>query len=220
MHDYSIDSDIRKKVMILLFILSFILSIFINGCINSFKPAFDNILNEHQTFKKIIDFIVFCGVIEFSPLIIYGLLYSLFNRILWKYLSPILGIPNINGEWCGTLISSFKKKGELTEIDMKLIVKQTWEEISFHATYLNSESTSSTSSIQINASQKPIIAFSFINDSSDVKLKTKKYDGYNILTANGTKMSGRYFTNRENGTVGTINLEKKNPKNINLKSEL
>lgn len=216
MHAYSIDSDVRKKAIIAIFITSILISVVLNSKISNIKPFIDSALNEHQGLKSMVDFIVFCGVIEFSPLIVFGFLYLAFDKFVWRCLSKVLGVPNINGEWCGTLTSSHKINRMPTEIDMKLTVHQTWDKISFRAIYPNSESVSSTASIQIEASLNPIIAFSFINDSKDVKLKTKKYDGYNILTLNGNNLSGRYFTNRENGTIGTFSLEKTKNKKSKL----
>ena len=204
MHAYSIDKDIRRKVIVVLFCISIFISIimkyilripieFIGECIK--KVELLDIL--FQT-GNVLD--VFCDII--SAPAIYAILYICFDRKLWKmkYINKVLGIPNLNGQWMGKAKSSL---GDNNEYTMNLKVEQTWSKISFIAIFpdTNSKSESNCSSFFIEANGDKKIGFGFVNRSREVS--SQQYDGYNILELDSeNELSGRYFNNRDNSALG------------------
>lgn len=205
MHVYSIDKDIRRKVIVVLFCISIFISIimkyilrtpieFIGECIK--KVELLDIL--FQT-GNLLD--VFCDII--SAPAIYAILYWWFDKKLWKtkYINKVLQIPDLTGEWTGKAKSSFDNK----EYTMNLIIKQTWSKISFIASFpdTNSKSESNCASFFIETNGDKKIGFGFVNRSR--KVNAQQYDGYNILELdNENVIVGRYFNNRDNSTIGIV----------------
>ena len=73
-------------------------------------------------------------------------------------------------------------------------------------------------SLHINDTKGCVLGFSFRNDSADVSVNTREFSGYNELVYKNETLRGVYFTNREDGTHGNIELKKiektKNKKNL------
>lgn len=204
MHVYSIDNDIRRKVIVILFCISIFISIIMKYILK--MPI--KIISEWIKKMELLDILfqmgnvldVFCDII--SAPAIYAILYIWFDKKLWKikYIKNILGIPNLNGEWTGKAKSSF---GDNNEYTMNLKVKQTWSKISFIAIFpdTNSKSESNCASFFIEANGDKKIGFGFVNRSREVN--SQQYDGYNILELDSeNEISGRYFNNRDNSALG------------------
>ncbi len=75
----------------------------------------------------------------------FGFLYWLFDRFLWK-IKPIIGligIPNINGNWEGTITrKDFRENITEAELPVTLTITQTWTSISLVLENTNIESVS------------------------------------------------------------------------------
>lgn len=204
MHVYSIDKDIRRKVIVILFCISIFISIimkyilripieFISECIKKVE-----LLDMLFQMGNVLD--VFCDIISVPA--IYAILYIWFDKKLWrmKYIKKALGIPNLNGEWIGKAKSSL---GDNNEYTMNLKIEQTWSKISFIAIFpdTNSKSESNCASFFIETNGDKKIGFGFVNRSREVN--SQQYDGYNILELDSeNEISGRYFNNRDNSALG------------------
>lgn len=217
MHVYSIDKDIRGKVIVALFCISIFISIIIKYILRIPIEYFTGSINKVELLAilfqtgDILD--VFCDII--SAPAIYTILYFNFDKKLWKmkYVKKLLGIPNLNGEWVGKAKSSI---GDNAEYTMKLEVEQTWSKISFIASFpdTNSKSESNCASFFVEANGNIKVGFGFINRSREVN--SQQYDGYNILELDSENViSGRYFNNRDSialgiagGNKGQFNLTK------------
>lgn len=147
MHVYSIDKDIRRKVIVGLFCVSIFISLilkfvfrvpveYITECIR--KVALFDSLYQMGNFLDVFGDII-------STPTIYAMLYILFDNVLWKvkWINKFLGIPNLNGVWKGMAKSSFD---ESKEYSMELTVKQTWSKISFVSEFLDTNSKSQSNS--------------------------------------------------------------------------
>lgn len=81
-----------------------------------------------------------------SPLYIYGLIYLLFDRYLWRLrIFATLGIvstPNLNGRWKGKQRSSYQENGENVETNGYLEIEQTFSSVSVKSYYEKSKSES------------------------------------------------------------------------------
>lgn len=131
-----------------------------------------------------------------SPLVIFGILYYLFNQYFWKHkIFKSLGIvwfPNLNGRWKGKQRSSHKENGINVETDAKLEIKQTFSKVNIKAFYARSNSDSVAGSFfEIN--DEVYLFYTYDNDPSSLKSGTmEKHRG----TVKMKKLS------RENKLVG------------------
>ena len=203
MHVYSIDKDIRTKVVVALFVAS----IFISMILQYFLREPIEIIIIFIRKVEIVD-LLFQAVSFFDVLVdvmsvptIYAILSIWFDKKLWKIkcINDWLGVPDLNGTWSGTATSSYRGNSKYS---MKLKIKQTWNKISFIAvfpdTHSKSESNCASFFIESNGDKK--IGFGFINRSREVN--SQQYDGYNILELDSkNEISGRYFNNRDNSSV-------------------
>ena len=217
MHSYSIDRDLRSKVVFNIFILSMVVSYL-------FQQVFSSAIGTVSQFisaSSLGPILSILNWLEINPDISsfpfwYGFISWLFNNHAWK-LKPIQklhGIPNLNGQWSGTLTSSHKSE----KIKMLLDISQTWNKISFKSTFpeTNSSSYSKTAAISIDSNSGVEISFSFRNTSLDVSTGMQSYDGYNILWLNNpTTITAKYFNDRINpdpnikgGNKGIFKLSK------------
>lgn len=97
---YNVDTNVRKNVLISIFIISLLINIFITRKINAIKIVHE--INLPYTIELLINSLPLPSI--------FGILYYFFDNFLWKikYINFFLGIPNLNGEWEGTYWSNFK----------------------------------------------------------------------------------------------------------------
>lgn len=218
MHAYSIDRDLRVKVAIYIFILSGLISILLNDCFADIISKAVLVL-ERSEFGNVIKYIrwfeVYQNILSIS--FWYASLTWFYNNKAWKWkiFKLLHGIPDLNGKWSGGLTSSFD---ETKIIPMELIVKQTWNKISFQTSYKKTDSLSKSNvcAIYVDGSDGAKIYFGYLNDSYNVSEKMQSHAGYNILTLlNNEEIKARYFNDRENpnpmikgGNKGTFKLKK------------
>lgn len=206
MKPYSVDSNARETVVLVLLIISFFLARYINGFLVVYSVNLSNEL------KAVLTEFDFWGISVTAVTVIgvFGILYSLFCRWLWKI--PIFislhGVTNLSGTWKGALISSHLTDGKRTIVKFIMEVKQDWNHMRIKCTFPNSSSHNTAAFIFSNGDGDVEFGFPYCNDSQCIEWKVKKHDGYSTLTVNGNSMKGRYFTNREDGTNGIMVLKK------------
>lgn len=203
---YSIDSNVRKTALLVMLFISFFVTKLINYLLINILISVPTCL------KSIISTFDFIGISTSSVTLlgVFGLLYFLYRKLLWKIpiISRFHSIPNLNGTWNGELISSYLTHGVPTRVKVSMRIKQDWDHISVICTFPKSMSHSIAAFLFSKSDSGIEFGFPYCNDSLCVNWKTKNHDGYNSFTINGNSMKGRYFTNREDGTNGTIVLEK------------
>lgn len=213
MHSYSVDTDVRKSIILIITLISIPLSMLIN------RYGFDPLGKHMDSLFANNDIYEMCkclGVIleNADPLFVFGILYKLYEEKAWKWsiLKKYHNLPDLNGIWQGELESSYKDQvsGNNKKIAMTLEIKQTWSKISFIAHYPQSDSYSHIAGIRINDIAGTVILFGFINENSNVDLSDTQYEGFNKLVLNGDKLVGHYFTNRGEMTRGVYELHKVN----------
>lgn len=210
MHNYSINQDYRKKSITIILIISYIINLFL-------YKSIDNIINfikcSSEKLSCFIDSLESIGISVnfFTVLAIFTFLYWLFSKHLWKncLISKLHNIPDLSGKWNGTLTSSYTdNNGNPTILNINVQIKQTWDKISIKCEFPQSSSNSKAASLYIDENQGDILTFTYINDANEPTWNTRMHEGCNILVHEGNTLRGRYFTNRDNGTHGTINLRK------------
>lgn len=218
MKSYSLDSSIRKEVICILLVISFLLQVPMNWLLEKCYPL---VLSQTPCFEAIFSQLSIIGVeiSHISVLGIFGLLYVTFVKHLWKckIIRRMTGVPNLEGVWTGILKTSAinPTTGEAYDpINMHVEITQDWNSIRIICHFKDSDSYSKTASIQLHHPKGCVLGFSYSNESKDIMLKTREYSGYNELVYSGNYLSGFYFTNREDGTHGIINLKREpNEKN-------
>ncbi len=211
MHNYSIDTDCRKKVIVIIMIISFILNSLLYHPLN----LLINFVGEK--IPLFFDLITLCDNIglsinQFSVLGIFGIIHLLYSNILWKTkkIKKLHHIPDLNGEWSGGYLSSFvDENGQETVGDCSATIKQNWNKISIKCKFGESSSSySKTASLYVDDIEGVMLTFTYINDSKNPNWETRKHDGCNIFHCEGGALEGKYFTDRGNGTHGRIQLIK------------
>ena len=215
MHTYSIDRDLRAKVVVIIFVLSMIISLVLNDFCSGIIGGLVKYL-ENSRIKSVVNLLEW---LEVNPNFLgipfwYGILTVVYDKYIWKLLIKWHQIPDLNGKWVGKLISSFGEKS----IDMEMEIEQTWSKISFKSIFpqTNSLSYSNVAAIYVDGNNGTEIYFGFKNESYSVQNKMQSYNGYNVLKLFGnSKIKARYFNERENpdpnikgGNKGIFELER------------
>lgn len=217
MHTYSLGGskeNIRHTVMLWLFVLSIILCTIGNQILDSINT------NNSALFKGISSFFakwswLGVSISTFSAFAIFGFLFWLFDRYIWKLgvVKKITGIPNFSGEWEGILKSSFDKT---KDISIKVVIQQSWSKISVLCHFTQSDSWSDTAYINPEHGKGPMLKFTYANCAQSVSWEVKEHRGdnelflgqYDKLNKRYTTLNGDYFNNRgEHGNVGYIELK-------------
>lgn len=212
MVNYAIDSDIRRKVIIILVVVSLLLLEPINLLLETLYNLIIGVFPFIETpFSKLS--IIGFDVSKLTFFALFGLLYGVFIKLAWKFklVVKLTKVPNLNGVWEGKLISSFKAPDtgeQIPPIDMSVEIKQNWTSMSVCCYFPKSTSYSKMTSLHINDTKGCVLGFSYRNDSAEVTINTREFSGYNELVYKNETLSGVYFTNREDGTHGTIELKR------------
>jgi hypothetical protein len=145
---------------------------------------------------------------------------SLFDRYLWKcriFQKWLVLIPNLNGDWKGSIYSSWTKtdtKEECKPIETVLTIRQSLSHIScvMWTGEMRSDSVSADFRIDVNSQ---VLKLSYVYMSlpnNDVRERSQIHYGAIIfdilkLKNNEIRLKGNYWTDRK--TIGTIELSRK-----------
>lgn len=212
---YSIDSNVRTKIVLFVATLSIACTVLANL---SLFPTLEAIVlntNAEAVYRTLSGVGIIGSASAFAS---YGILWSLFDNVLWKrgVFRRFHGIPDLNGEWIGHATSSFKDEdGNPYSCDMKLRITHTFTKIQCTACFATSESESSCVGISAcNAERDSCrLEFSYENEAGENAVRVGTWQeshlGFNRIRCEGNTMKGQYFTNREPQTKGTFVLERK-----------
>lgn len=209
MHNYSIDSDIRKKIFNYIIILG-VLLIFLGQIILSFfNIRFIPLQINRFTIIELATKMFTTGVS------ISGMIYLLFDKIIWKWnpIRKLHNIPNLNGTWEGKYVSSYQnERNENVTGITKIIIKQTWSKIKIESYGDKSESHSIIAGLLCNGTNGIELRYEYFNKSNKNVIETmNKHYGLNALTYNEKldKLQGEYYTDKDRRTYGTIEVKRK-----------
>jgi hypothetical protein len=193
MHPYSIDTEERKNVMLSLAVVSIILA-----------WGFYKIINYYQISLP------WC-VESPSILFIYGVLFFMFDKWVWKLLEKIgfLKTPNLNGEWRGYLKSSFDEHS--AEIKATIEIYQTWTRIRVLLATERSSSQSESASLTINVPEGNYLCYQYINEPKPNAAKTMSmHRGTTRLLFNEKEntLVGEYYSGRDRQNTGSLYFKK------------
>ncbi len=189
MHTYSIDTQERKNILLILAIASIV-----------FSWGFYKIIGYYQISLP-------WWAESPSVLFFYGLLFVVFDKWLWRYFRRInfIKTPNLNGVWNGNLKSSFDNHS--AEVKATLKIFQTWTRIKILLSTDQSSSHSESASIVIDAPEGKYLSYQYINDPKTNTIETMSiHRGTVRLIFDEKKKSleGEYYSGRGRQNFGSL----------------
>lgn len=211
MKNYSIETNVRIHAIAVIAIVSVVISILL------YYPSrlLANLLAATCPLLDELAWTGFFGTLE--PMSVFWLLWALFNSFLWK-LPPLRcwhNIPNLNGTWEGSYLSSFRNESnEAIGGSATFIINQTFSSMSIFARFPpSSESYGEIIGLADcdRKNKKCTLQFSYENQAVDEsvildKKRDNRHMGFNILRVSEGTATGDYFTLRNEMTKGHIEL--------------
>lgn len=184
----------RRGVISVLLVVSIVLVGAINAVLNTVDFEFRWIVN------------------PFSVAGIFGLLYFMFDRFIWKWYLlrrlDIVTIPDLNGAWSGEIASSHDQGGQ--PLQVSVVISQRWSKILVELETEESHSKSVAASFLTGRSLSPELMYAYVNEPKPWAQKSMEiHKGTARLAFTGQALEGDYYTGRGRGTVGSIRLTKK-----------
>lgn len=197
MHAYSIDTNERKNILLVLAVISIV-----------FSWGFYKILGYYQLSLP-------WWVESPSVLFFYGLFFIIFDKWLWQYLEKVnlIKTPNLTGEWNGNLKSSFNNHS--SEIKATLKILQTWTKIKILLTTNQSSSHSESASIVIDTPEEKYLSYQYINDPKSNAVETMNIHRGTVRLVFDEKkntLEGEYYSGRGRQNFGSLYFVRNNVK--------
>ena len=190
MHSYSINSNERSKIQLLLAGASILLTWLIK--INLDFPWW---FEDPSIFG------------------IYGVLYLIFNRYLWKkkilHSIGLIHTPDINGEWTGFLKSSFDNF--VQEYEAKIVVIQRWTSIDISFSTQTSNGRSVIAAIEMGNNEDADLTYTYLNDpvaSAHPQINMHKGTSILCFSDNLSKADGEYYGGRGRMQYGEVHFKR------------
>jgi len=192
MHTYSIDTEERKNILLILAIVSII-----------FSWGFYKILGNYQISLP-------WWVESPSVLFFYGVFFVIFDKWLWQYVKKInfVKTPNLNGEWNGNLKSSFDNHTSETNATLKIF--QTWTKIKILLITDQSISKSETASVVIDAPEGNYLSYQYINEPKSNAVNTMSIHRGTVRLIFDKKentLNGEYYSGRDRQNFGSLSFK-------------
>jgi hypothetical protein len=195
MHAYSLDNDARKYAISTISVLSILIVWGLS------KIPSMTILN-----------IPISASLSFG--LIFGALWLLFEKFIWKVLTKLDLIVDLNGTWEGTGTSSFidPKTNDNVRYPISVSIKQTFSKLEVSLSTGKSSSKSTMAALFMNHTS-PRITYSYENKPSfNADSDMNPHSGLQELFINENKMEGEYFSGRHRIRTGALSLVKRTHK--------
>lgn len=203
MHSYSTDSNERKWIPLLIIVVSICFAIVL-------KKYWEGI-HVDGTFG---DLYYYIGIfVDFSVILFYELIFYVFDKSLWKIsFIPFVKVPNLNGTWEGTLLSSYEdKSGSPTKLKPTMEINQTWQNIEIRLESKDSKSKTFTAAFSTKNQNAIELYYQYQNEPYfGAKDTFHMYKGTGCFTLSPDKKSfeGEYYTGRDSHNHGCFKFEK------------
>ena len=189
MHTYSIDTNERKNILLILAVISIVFSWIFYKTLGYYN------LSLPWWFESP------------SVLFFYGLSFVIFDKWLWKYFKKInlTKTPNLSGEWNGNLKSSFDDHS--SEVKATLKIFQTWTMIKILLTTDQSSSYSESASVIINVPEGKYLSYQYVNNPKPDAIKTMHIHRGTVRLVFDEKkntLKGEYYSGRDRQNFGSI----------------
>lgn len=150
----------------------------------------------------------------FSVAGIFGLLYFMFDRFIWKChllrRLDIVTIPDLNGVWRGEIESSYDQGSR--SLQASVVISQRWSKILIELETEESHSKSIAASFLTSCSSSPELVYAYVNEPKPKAQESMEmHKGTARLAFTGQSLEGDYYTGRGRRTIGSIRLTRKDP---------
>ena len=207
MHDYSIRSISKQKAY---FWISAV-SVLVTPCLIKLIERIISIWPHVEMIYKEFEILGF----SVSAFLVFSLLWNLFSKIFWKILSKIriVQIPNLSGYWnCFGEGKKYLDKNESNNWSGEIKIEQEFDKISIKLTTTESRSHSYSlvGDIEIRDKNEIVLSYMYENDPFKTEEGLKQHKGFCRLTFDLSKNSaiGRYYTDNDRSSYGTMKLSK------------
>lgn len=202
MHPYSTDSTERKWIPLIILIISVF-------CAAGSKLYWDS-LNLNGTLGEF--YYIASLFVDLSVIIFYEVFYFIFDNFLWKY-CRIVDVPDLSGQWKGTLDSSYSDKDDdmRTEVKATMEINQTWQKIEIRLKTDKSNSKTVTAAFFTTNPKKIELSYQYRNDPKPHAVDTMNiHDGTGWVTLSNDRKSfeGRYYNGRGSNNQGSLKFVK------------
>ena len=138
----------------------------------------------------------------------YSGLHWIFDRWVWRLSLlgklSLINIPNLDGEWIGTVKSSYDREAAYP---VSVIIRQRWSKITVRLDTENSRSHSVAATFRTVDLPFPELSYLYINEPKATAQETMNvHRGTVVLEFRGTVLEGDYYTGRGRMTTGTMSL--------------
>ena len=143
----------------------------------------------------------------------YGLLYWLFDRVLWKaaYLARLHGVPDLNGKYLVTVLSSHE--GHATTHNGSASIVQSWSHLVVRIEFEESSSRSTGGWLSSAPGAGVILVYAYANTPRGAAPPDlNQHDGTASVIFDASRCaSGSYYTGRGRTTYGEVTFEPESP---------
>jgi len=139
----------------------------------------------------------------------YATLFFIFDRFIWRWVTGLIHIPDLNGTWEAKGKSSYidPTTQRPFEYSMTVIIKQTFADIEIYTETSDSTSRSSMASISTKHAV-PIFRYSFDNTPKNLSnAELQRHPGMMELRIHGkNELKGDYFSGKHRLRYGEIEM--------------
>ncbi len=194
MHPYSIDTEERRNFFFFFAVIGILLSLGMQLLLDTCKF---NLPWEIRTP---------------SALVFYYLVYKGFDEWAWKFLRKIgvVKTPDLNGEWDGTIETSFNDHSPESKTTLK--ISQTWTKIEIILITNSSKSRSEAGSMTLGFSEGKYLIYHYINEPRPNAAETMHiHRGTTrlLFDERKDKLSGEYYSGRDRRNIGSLSFKRK-----------
>ena len=141
----------------------------------------------------------------------YSGLYWVFDHFLWRLeilkKLRIVRAPNLNGEWEGTVKSSYNEYA--CRFPVTVAILQRWSRISIRLETELSRSRSITASLRIADVPNVELSYQYLNEpKSNAPATMEIHRGTVFLQMTGSGLEGDYYSGRGRREIGSIKLRR------------
>jgi hypothetical protein len=195
MHPYATDSSERKQVPLIL-----------AGFAIAAAWGLTRLL-------MVLDFQIAWWIDAPSTMLFYGIFYTLFDKVLWK-IKPLrqfrlVKVPNLQGDWEGTLSTSFDEHAKKHSVDVQII--QSWTRLVLYLRGRDSKSHSLAATLITEGPDGVVFSYQYrneplpqANESMQIHYGTARL----TLSAAGI-LEGDYYSGRGRQNFGSLHLERR-----------
>lgn len=197
MHEYSTEKRKTDTVIFRIALLAIIITPFVNIGISMFTGLIKKYMEISYTV---------------SSIMIFTILYFIFNKFIWKIIPAITHIPNLNGRWrCYGHSFNYQNKNEY-DWESEIYIKQEWNKIGItqHTKDSDSFSTSIIGGLKVEDNGEVLLSYVYSNDPRGTSQNLMHHEGVVKLRFNKNLKSanGDYFNDQSRQTYGSMKLEK------------